>query len=296
MITAAQKAELLDRLIRSRIRGLCIPVVRSILNHLNREHGVAFCRFARYATEAAKSERTVQRTVQVAREGGVLGTQYREGAPVLWCPHLLDMEGEEAVRRADLLIGARTQRQRRAFEKLASPPPSSCSSEQADNDGVVPASQPLASNPAPELASNSAPKLAPNSSPLKPPQEKNSSNELSPAPPTPPTLRGASGQGQRWARPATNRARELVEQLARIAGLPPLPQSYEWPEPWRRQAPFIVQQWLDAGWPADLIICIARATMAGKRDGPPNSVRYFDPPIRRALADLEPARKATVAG
>lgn len=45
-----------------------------------------------------------------------------------------------------------------------------------------------------------------------------------------------------------------------------------------------VQMWLDQGWSPPLIIESARAQMTRKRDGPPNSVKFFEKGIARAHA------------
>jgi hypothetical protein len=86
--------------------------------------------------------------------------------------------------------------------------------------------------------------------------------------------------------PPTEKAQGLLEHVAQLAGLPSV-DTFRWPEAWRVHGGKIVQRWLDEGWPDFVIVEVVRATMATKRDGPPNSPRYFDPPIRRMLAALD---------
>lgn len=45
-----------------------------------------------------------------------------------------------------------------------------------------------------------------------------------------------------------------------------------------------VDAWLKAGWPRPLILETVRTVMAHKRDGPPDSVRYFERAIAKAVA------------
>lgn len=45
-----------------------------------------------------------------------------------------------------------------------------------------------------------------------------------------------------------------------------------------------VDAWLKAGWPRALILETVRTVMAHKRDGPPDSVRYFERAIAKAVA------------
>jgi hypothetical protein len=86
--------------------------------------------------------------------------------------------------------------------------------------------------------------------------------------------------------PPTEKAQGLLERVAQIAGLPSV-DTFRWPEAWRVYGGKIMQRWLDEGWPDFVIVEAVPATMATKRDGPPNSPRYFEPPIRRMLAALD---------
>lgn len=46
------------------------------------------------------------------------------------------------------------------------------------------------------------------------------------------------------------------------------------------------QMWLDRGWRVPLILESVRAQMAHKRDGPPDSIKYFEKGLTRAHADV----------
>jgi hypothetical protein len=45
-----------------------------------------------------------------------------------------------------------------------------------------------------------------------------------------------------------------------------------------------VEMWLTNGWPRELILETVRGVMARKRDGPPDSIQYFEKPIAKAFA------------
>jgi hypothetical protein len=100
-IASKDKQKLLDRLTKARIRGVNIPVLRAIFGYINPDLGVAWAGYHHYAAKSGRSERTVQRTIQVARDYLILSLAHREGPPAIWCPELMDMKPEEAVRRAD---------------------------------------------------------------------------------------------------------------------------------------------------------------------------------------------------
>jgi hypothetical protein len=82
------------------------------------------------------------------------------------------------------------------------------------------------------------------------------------------------------------RAREAIDianEIARICGLdirflPPV---------WVRKGHGErVKTWLASGWQREIIIATVRATLAKKRDGPPDGITYFEKPIARAHAEL----------
>ena len=72
---------------------------------------------------------------------------------------------------------------------------------------------------------------------------------------------------------------ELAKQIAAIAGRADEFEFMGWSGATRR-----AQQWLDAGWPEDLVIEAVRQVMRAKRDGPPSSIKYFEPGIAKYLA------------
>jgi hypothetical protein len=294
MITAANKAQLLDQVSRWRVRGINVKVLRCILNFINKEHGVAFAKYHKYASTSGMSERTVQRTIQVACQRGVLAVAYREGAPALWCPRLMDMPSEEAVRRVDLLAGDHLTRVEGALAKLATPPPPYHLDQGPDLGSDIPAHPASLSAPpdaAPSSAPSSAQKPAPDLAPLKPQRIKTNSNGpksgQGPTPsPSPPTTRPAGRLPQMAM--VSGQALDLALQIGRISGLSG--QTFNWPEHWRWWAPRIVQGWLDAGWLPEIIVEAVDTTMRSKTDGPPKSIKYFEKPIERLNAGLAAPR------
>jgi hypothetical protein len=274
-ITPGHKAEVLNRLTRARICGLNVSVMRAILYRINPQQGVAFCWFREYGKDCSRSERTVQRTIQVACARGFLLRAYREGAPVLWCPQLMDMEPVEAVKRANTLSAQHFGRQQDAIAnlaKLASPPSDAPPPhlELGPRDRAeVPAFPPIvASSLAPISASNLAPELTQSKSPVSGRFQKAVNSRPTPKPPR---------------AYATHQAHELARRLARLCGHG---ESYNWPEAWRLHAPRIVQGWLDAGWPVDVIVGTVHAVRARYSSAGNESVRYFERPIGRAIAAL----------
>lgn len=77
----------------------------------------------------------------------------------------------------------------------------------------------------------------------------------------------------------TERANRLSDQIAVICGydLKFLPPSW-------LGSPYRVQTWVANGWPDEIILATCREMMANKRDGPPNSVNFFEKGIARAIA------------
>lgn len=76
-------------------------------------------------------------------------------------------------------------------------------------------------------------------------------------------------------------ANSLTDKLAEICGFKT---QHEWPVGWYG-APMRVKSWLDHGWQPEIIETAVKAAVATKRDGPPNSVNYFEKAIARAHAD-----------
>jgi len=78
--------------------------------------------------------------------------------------------------------------------------------------------------------------------------------------------------------PATRQeATEIVAEIAGIAGLDP-----KHPLPAWRGAARDVEIWLARGWRREVIVLAVRSVMTRKRDGPPESIRYFEKAIARA--------------
>jgi len=101
-IASKDKQRLLDRLTKARIRGLNIAVLRVILGYMQ-THGVAFAAYSHYAQGSGYSERTVQRTIRIARDYLILDLASREGRPAIWCPELMNWTADEAVCFVDAL-------------------------------------------------------------------------------------------------------------------------------------------------------------------------------------------------
>ena len=80
--------------------------------------------------------------------------------------------------------------------------------------------------------------------------------------------------------PVSAQAVALAEDIAAIAGLAA---RGDWPPGWSGAA-LRAQAFLDHGWRPDVMLASARATMARKRDGPPQSIRYFERPFAQAHA------------
>lgn len=79
----------------------------------------------------------------------------------------------------------------------------------------------------------------------------------------------------------TPEAHEIATELAVIAGHDP----NILPTRWVSDGPAMrVQMGLDAGWQRSMMIETARGMMAAKRDGPPFSIRYFEPGFAEAHA------------
>lgn len=75
-------------------------------------------------------------------------------------------------------------------------------------------------------------------------------------------------------------ALELSKDLAKIAGFPSIDL---WPAGWMG-SPWRVQAMLSEGWNPEIMLAEARGTMLRKRDGPPESVQYFEKAFARAHA------------
>ncbi len=79
--------------------------------------------------------------------------------------------------------------------------------------------------------------------------------------------------------PISPRAISLADDIAVMAG-----HDLKFVPPTWCGAALRVEQWLAAGWSPPLILESVRAQMVRKRDGPPDSIRYFEKGIARAHA------------
>jgi hypothetical protein len=74
-------------------------------------------------------------------------------------------------------------------------------------------------------------------------------------------------------------AYKLAKQIAKIAG-----QTEEFEFSGWGGAAYRVQQWLNTGWPAELILASVREQAAKKQRGPARLIQYFEPGIADAIA------------
>lgn len=100
---------------------------------------------------------------------------------------------------------------------------------------------------------------------------------------------GGSGAGEPRRKLISDEAHELAMELAVIAGHDP-----EFlPPKWVSEGPaYRVQMMLDGGWRRDVMLDNARAAMRKKRDGPPLTIKYFEPIFARAHAPPLPLPSA----
>jgi hypothetical protein len=98
---------------------------------------------------------------------------------------------------------------------------------------------------------------------------------FSPSTPTPITTPPAAA-AEAGAR--ANVAFEIANQIAVAGGILDV---RDWPARWCG-SPHIVEAWLAEGWRPDVILRVARAIMHRRRGVLPESVRYFEKPIRAA--------------
>ena len=93
---------------------------------------------------------------------------------------------------------------------------------------------------------------------------------------------GGSGGDARARGSISTEAWSLAEEIGAIAGYP---KPIDWPPGWCG-APERVDQWLRQGWRRETALAVARAMMAGKRDGPPFTIQYFEKAIAREMKRL----------
>ena len=101
--------------------------------------------------------------------------------------------------------------------------------------------------------------------------------------PPQPHLPNTDGGGDARARGSGSIRTEafaLAEEIGVIAGFPT---KLDWPPGWCG-SPLRVETWLAEGWSRETSLATARAVMANKRDGPPDSIKYFEKAIARSMA------------
>src|SRR5437868_918624 len=103
MITDIKQNEFLGKLGANLPQKVSIPVVQAIVQHVDPILGVASANYKKYADVSATGLRTVARTISVLHRHGFLRKKFRDGPPVLWLPKLMDMQGDEALRRGGWL-------------------------------------------------------------------------------------------------------------------------------------------------------------------------------------------------
>ena len=77
----------------------------------------------------------------------------------------------------------------------------------------------------------------------------------------------------------TPKANRLSDEIAKACGHDP-----EFIPPSWFGAPYRAQQWLNQGWPEEIILLSVREQIAKKRDGPPSRIEYFEKGIASAIA------------
>ena len=101
MTAGIEKNEFWRKLWANLPEHVSLPVVRAIVDSLDLVLGVAFGKYEKYAEVSATGLRTVSRTISELHRQGLLRKQARhDGPPVLWLPEIMDMQADEALRRA----------------------------------------------------------------------------------------------------------------------------------------------------------------------------------------------------
>lgn len=90
-----------------------------------------------------------------------------------------------------------------------------------------------------------------------------------------------SGGGTRGGSLVSDEAFQLTLDIGRACGFE---DATDWPLGWGTAAPMRVQTWINGGWIPAQILAACRDAMAKKRDGPPESINFFEKPIARFLA------------
>jgi hypothetical protein len=101
MTAGIKKNEFLGKLGANLPQDVSLPVVHAIVDNVDPILGVAFAKYEKYAEVSATGLRTVARTIPALHRHGLLRKQARhDGPPVLWLPEIMDMQANEALRRA----------------------------------------------------------------------------------------------------------------------------------------------------------------------------------------------------
>jgi hypothetical protein len=104
MMIGIKKNDFLAKLGANPPQQVSLAVVHAIVDHMDPILGVASARYLKYAEMSATGLRTVTRTIPALHRHGLLRKQSRrDGPPVLWLPEIMDMQADEALRRAGWL-------------------------------------------------------------------------------------------------------------------------------------------------------------------------------------------------
>jgi predicted transcriptional regulator len=212
-MTISDKAKLREarRIAALNLGGRALDLAVVLLDYLNPEHGVAWPGVEDLADELRTSTDTIGRATTTLADAGVAKLAKRRGAAARWFPNLVDMEPEEAKRRVKSVV-----------DKWKQHGPA----KMRDHE-------PEAAAPLDDPAKTSVVDPAPSTAKVRDLKSTSNRSNINAA---------ADAAGHARAREVpTEAAFKLVDELAKIAGLPK--DSTKWPEPWRHAAP-LVQEWL----------------------------------------------------
>jgi DNA-binding transcriptional regulator YhcF (GntR family) len=268
-ISSDDKLREAARIAALKLPGRALDLAVLLLRHLNFELGVAWPGVEDLADELGISTQTIGRATAILADAGVAKFAKRRGAAARWFPNLMDMEPEEAKRRVAKAIKNWKHDRSKMRDHEA---------EAVAGLTGIPLDDPSKMSP-----------IGPSTSVAQVRDLKSTSNRL--------ILNAATAANARL--PPTEAAFNLVDQLAKIAGLSE--NSIQWPEPWRHAAP-LVQSWLTdlserpfatGTSPAQLCVLAAKGVMKSEtaREGARRTIKYFEPAIK-ALADKLDAQTA----
>ena len=143
MRTDIKKSEFLGRLRANPPKDTSLAVVHAIVDRVDPLLGVAFEKYQTYAEVSATGLRTVARTIPALHRHGLLRKQTRhDGPPVLWLPKIMDMQADEALRRAAWLAHNKNENSQNYFtagnSKVAARAHARRAGERARNEIVSP--------------------------------------------------------------------------------------------------------------------------------------------------------------